>query len=135
MANTTIPMTPPNFPPGYCYPASPQQLANDIVTFGGSVIFPSTAAGIIVSSTAPPSSSRNLVWGKVDANNNLLGVFTFSQQYNLWVNKHPLTPSDTANTADAGERRIYMGTLVMLQSYEGGDGVWAQGHDGNTSPR
>jgi hypothetical protein len=122
MANTTIPLTFPTFPPGYCYPSTPQQLFNDAIINGASITIPGTATGSIVSPTAPASNARNLAWFKVDANNNLLGVFTFSQQYNLWVFQHPLPPAGTVNTATGGERRLYMGTLVGLQSYDGGDG-------------
>ena len=122
MANNSIPLTPPTFPPGYCFPATPQQLFNDAITFGEAVNIPSTSFGSIVSATVPASTARNLIWFKVDANNNFIAAYSFSQQYNLWVVKHPLPPADTANTVDAGERRIYMGTLVGLQSYDGGDG-------------
>lgn len=123
-SNTNIPVSPPTFPPGYCFPATAQQLLNDASTYGMSVPFPAQLTGTILSTTTPSASARNLVWFKLNANDNsLLGTFTYSPVYNLWIQPHRVPSIPVGSPANTGERRIYLDTLTNLLSYDGGDGT------------
>jgi hypothetical protein len=106
---------PATFPPGYC-PRNNQQLANDIAA-GMRVVLPGEISLGIISSAEPIVEYRDRVWFKVDsATNVLLGVFTWSTLYGLWVKPHW-----NNNQPPTKGVSMFKGTLTELETYDGGE--------------
>ena len=83
------------FPPGYC-PTTNQQFADDI------------AAAV---------EQRDRIWAKVDDSTGvIIGFYTWNTVVGQWVKNHwPLGVIPT------NERRIFIGSLLALESYDGGE--------------
>lgn len=114
-SDVDLQVIPATFQPGYC-PRSNQQLANDIAA-GMRVIFPGEFGLIIIGSTEPIVEYRDRIWMKVDATSNiLLGVFTWSTLYGLWV-----TPHWKNNEPPTDGVFMFKGTLTELETYDGGE--------------
>lgn len=102
------------FPPGYC-PASQQQFANDIAD-AIEVFFPGEFALTIQSPNQPTVEQRSMIWAKTDASTGVIvGFYTWNIVVGQWTRNHwPLGVIPTY------ERRIFVGTLTQLETYDGG---------------
>jgi hypothetical protein len=103
------------FPPGYC-PSSQQQFANDIAT-ALEVFFPGEFALTIKSPNQPTVEQRGYTWNKTDASTGQsIGYFEWNIVVGQWTRNHwPLGVIPTL------ERRIFVGTLLQLETYDGGE--------------
>lgn len=96
-----------------CYPSDPQALYNEMFEKGNAQLGDLT--GIIISDTAPDPEDRDKAWIKLTAAGGPPALSMPYVWYNgAWVARH-LSP------AGGNERRIWTGTTVELQSYDGGD--------------
>lgn len=110
MTDINLPVTPPVFPPSYCF--SPQQYANDLAA-GLSVVLPGTVTPWSVGPNMPGVNFRDRPWKKTDPNTGItVGDFDWSPLYGKWLKLHfqlgsPLyqfVPSTTnLDTFDGGE--------------------------------
>lgn len=107
MATANLPIVPPSLPSGYC-PTTWQQLANEIVGKAVVQFTSSSFTVVITSATAPAATDRDKLW----FNTNDDRIYRFHD--GAWLNEHEEAPSGLA-------RRIYIGTLTQLQTYDGGD--------------
>lgn len=103
-----LPVIPPSLPAGYCF-TTWQQLAIDIV--GGALVqFESPGFTTIASSaTTPAASDRDKVW----FNLNDQKFYAWVAAVGAWVRKHE-------EAAGGQARRIFIGSLTDLQTYDGG---------------
>ncbi len=103
------------FPPGYC-PASQQQFADDIAA-AIEVFFPGEFALTIKSPNQPTVEQRDMTWNKVDASTGqTVGYYEWNVVVGQWTRNHwPLGVIPTY------ERRIFVGTLLQLETYDGGE--------------
>jgi hypothetical protein len=67
-------------------------------------------------STTPGADAQSLPWIRTDANNNIIGIYTFNTTSQKWVSPNP-TP------LSGNERRLWTGTESQLWAYDGGDGT------------
>src|SRR6185436_11400470 len=103
------------FPPGYC-PASQQQFADDIAA-SLEVFFPGEFALTIKSSSQPTVEQRSMTWNKIDASTGQsVGYFEWNIVVGQWTKNH--WPGGVIPTF---ERRIFVGTLLQLETYDGGE--------------
>lgn len=91
-----------------CYPESPQTLYNEM--FAKGLALAGDLTGVIISATEPDPEDRDKMWVKFSAGNTQHYVFING----LWVWPHPDPPSGNV-------RRIYVGTLASITTYDGGD--------------
>jgi microcystin-dependent protein len=104
---TLITLTAPSLPVGYC-PSNYQQLANDII--GGTQATFNSAIGNSFFNFGPTTPAlNNQVYPWLDQNGNW---WVFGGGY--WLRQNPVA-------AGGSERRIYVGTTVDLQTYDGGN--------------
>lgn len=110
-----VELVPPSFPPGYCYPATPQQFATDLFTGAFGIIAASVGIGFNYGSTKPGVDDTGKPWLRTGPSNEDLGVWEFA--FGKWTQLYlpPVGPSDY--------RAVWVGTLADLYSYDGGDGV------------
>jgi hypothetical protein len=103
------------FPPGYC-PTTNQQFADDIAA-AIEVFLPNEFAFAIKSSSQPTVEQRDRIWAKVDNSTGvIIGFYTWNTVVGQWVKNHwPLGVIPT------NERRIFIGSLLALESYDGGE--------------
>lgn len=102
------------FPPGYC-PASQQQFADDIAA-ALEVFFPGEFSLTIKSPNQPTVEQRTMTWNKTDASTGQsLGYFEWNIVVGQWTKEH------WPNGTPTYERRIFVGTLTQLETYDGGE--------------
>lgn len=104
---TLYPLTPGTLASN-CYPATPQELYNEMFEKGGVSL---DIVGVIKSASAPTATNRDKLWIKLDGSNRPVGHFIW--QGGLWI-----WPHDTP--ASGSERRIWVGTTGALETYDGG---------------
>jgi len=103
------------FPPGYC-PATNQQFADDIAA-ALEVFFPGEFALTIKSSSQPTVEQRSMTWNKVDASTGQsVGYFEWNLTVGQWTKLH--WPGGVIPT---NERRLFIGSLLSLEAYDGGE--------------
>lgn len=97
--------------PTNCYPSDPQQLYNLMFSLGAAVL--GDLDGVIISDSAPAAEDRDKAWIKTNASAPLWPpIFVF---YNgMWVMPNP-------EPASGDTRRIWVGSLASLITYDGGD--------------
>ena len=108
---TGLPVIPGTFPPGYCWPADPQQFLNDIAALITVTLDTSGANYILSQPGAPSASQREFVWHNPDTGH----ILTWNVNTTRWEQPNPEPPGSLA-------RRVYVGTPTQLKSYDGGDG-------------
>lgn len=94
--------------PYACYPADPQTLYNDMFSLGSA-----TAAelrGVTIGPTAPAASDQDKLWVKTSAGAPI-GQFIYFNGAWVWPHEVP---------ASGSERRMWVGSLADLQTYDGG---------------
>ena len=103
------------FPPGYC-PSSQQQFADDVAA-SLEVFFPIAYTPVIKSPNQPTVEQRSYTWNKVDATTGQsVGYFEWNIVVGAWTRNHwPLGVIPT------GERRLFDGTALALETYDGGE--------------
>lgn len=96
---------------GTCFQTDAERLegfsAKQFVTIPGQYV------SVVISETTPAALDRDKLWAKIDSNNQLQYTFTWSLAFNLWVALHEVP-------AVGSERRLWVGTTVDLQTYDGG---------------
>ena len=103
------------FPVGYC-PASQQQFADDIAN-ALEVFFPGEFSLTILSPNQPTVEQRSMIWAKSDASTGVIvGFFTWNVVIGAWAKNHW-----NGGTIPTLERRIFVGTLTQLETYDGGE--------------
>ena len=102
----------PTLPPGSCLdPEIPALIAQT------RVLFPSQFSLFIKGANEPTVEQRTYGWMKTDAITGVIqGIFTWSALYGLW-----LKPHWTNNSVPNNERRIWVGSLTALETYDGGE--------------
>jgi hypothetical protein len=102
----------PTLPPGSCIdPAVPQLIGKT------QVLFPSEYGLTIKSPNEPTVDQRDFVWFKTDSiSGEIVGRFTWSGLYGLWIQPHFGTAGVPTN-----ERRLFVGSLTLLELYDGGE--------------
>lgn len=95
--------------PYTCYPANPQTLINDAFRLGSATM--PNIRGVVISDSRPATGDQDKFWVKTSSSAPV-GQFIF---YNgAWVWPH-------ATPAGGSERRLWVGTLADLITYDGGD--------------
>ncbi len=108
MSQIILPVIPPTLPAGYCYPDNPQQFVNDA---SGSVRLDTTGAvQTLVQTSQPLNTQRDRLWFNPATGHSL----SYSLPDAAWLMVHPEVPGGFA-------RKIYMGDLTSLITYDGGD--------------
>jgi hypothetical protein len=112
--NLPVAITPP--PPGQgCYPDNATLFT--AIAKSLRVTLPVTTSFFIISSVQPTVEQRTLAWIKIDAVTNLaIGVFTWSPTYGAWAKDHW-----NGNGIPTLERRMFIGSLTQLETYDGGE--------------
>jgi hypothetical protein len=108
---------PPSLPANYCWPATPQQLINDLIKYGLTVAQTASTSGatVVIGSQPPNTTDTATEWIKTDPNTNAyIGTFTFSPQYGIWIT--PYKPDPTTQ-----EWRIWRGSAAGILTYDGGE--------------
>lgn len=90
---------------------------NIVVQIGKTrVLFPSNYSLFIKGSNTPSVEQRTYAWIKTSSlTGEIEGVFTWLPSYGLWGKRH--FPSGVPTN----ERRIYVGSLTSLETYDGGE--------------
>jgi hypothetical protein len=79
------------------------------------VLFPSQYSLTLTGPNEPTVEQRDYVWVKTDSiTNEIVGTFTWSPFYGLWIYAHPSLP-------ETSERRLWVGSLVSLETFDGGE--------------
>lgn len=102
-----LPIIPVSLPEGYCVTGGWQQVSTDLV--GGAVaVLEGSGFTVIIDSESVPSPENNgYLWRRPSTG------LIYSYESGAWVTPHPEPPSGEA-------RRLYVGTTVQLQTYDGG---------------
>lgn len=105
----SLPITAPNLSENYCF-TTYQQLANDIV--GGATVQLDNSGWTMVlkQDTTPTSSQRAYLWFKTSDSK----LYAWRDDVSAWVTAHP-------SVAFGSERRLWIGTLTDLKTFDGGD--------------
>jgi hypothetical protein len=101
----------PSLPPGSCYD-------NNLLVLLGKirVILPNEISFFIISPNEPTVEQRDQLWVKTNSlTGAIVGLFTWSANYGLWIKPH-----FNGTTVPINERRIYVGSLSSLETYDGG---------------
>jgi hypothetical protein len=102
----------PTVPAGSCLNPELTQLIGKT-----QVLFPAEFSLSIRNPNEPTVEQRDYVWFKTDPiTNEIVGTFTWSGVYGLWIQPHFGTGGVPLN-----ERRIYIGSLTSLDTYDGGE--------------
>ncbi len=109
MADTVIVITGGTLPGGYC-PASYQALLNDFVARLSGYV-PNGIKGTVISATPPVAEDQDKLWIKLSGTSPI-GWFIYDN--GSWVRPHEAP-------ASGDERRLWVGSTVDLQTYDGGD--------------
>jgi len=110
--STNLQVIAAELPPGSCLDPS-------IKTYVGKtqVIWPTEFSLFVQGPNEPTVDQRDLIWVKTDAlTNEAIGVFTWAGLYGAWIKRH--WPGGTVPT---NERRIWVGSLSALESFDGGE--------------
>jgi len=103
------------FPPGFC-PANNQELANAIAE-SIEVFLPNEFAFAIMGPNQPTVEQRGRIWAKTDASTGVIvGFFTWNLVVGAWTKNHW-----NGGVVPTYERRIFVGTLTQLETYDGGE--------------
>jgi hypothetical protein len=105
----TLSINPGQLSEGFC-PNSYQGIWNGFAAVG-SVTFPDTFFGIIISQTAPGVDDQNKAWIKVDGLGLPLASYPFVFASGAWYSRHPLPP---------GLTMIWTEALPDLNTFDGG---------------
>lgn len=117
ITNTNLPVTITPFPPGTCFQTD-QDLANAIAA-AIRVTLPGTITPWNVGPNQPAVNDRDKPWLKTDdITNTIVGIFNYSPTYGNWVQNHWLL---NGNNPPLNERRIFVGTLSDLETFDGGE--------------
>jgi len=112
MSNTLLDLTTPTLPDGFCWPSTPQALANALFALSKAV-WPGTITGIHIGLTPP--TDLTLLWVKTDANGSPIGTFTHSGVGpSGWTMPHPDAPA-------AGFRKLWIGLAANVPALDGGN--------------
>ena len=106
---TQFPIIFSGFATGYCWPSDPATFASDLTERLSVQWAVSGVTGLLVQNTTPTSAQRNFGWYNTDTGRTLF----WNSGLSTWASVHPSTPS-------GNERRIWMGTTVELETYDGG---------------
>jgi len=109
MSNTLLDLTTPTLPDGFCWPSTPQALANALFALSKAV-WPGTITGIHIGTTPP--ADLTLLWVKTDSNGAPIGSFTYTT--NGWVMPHPEAPN-------SGFRKLWIGLAANVPTLDGGN--------------
>lgn len=116
ISNVNLPVTVTPFPPGTCF-QSDQDLANAIAA-AIQVTFPGKFTPWNIGPSQPGVNDRDKPWLQTDSvTNTITGIFTWSPFYGVWASDHWLY---NGGTPPLNERRIFVGTLSNLETYDGG---------------
>jgi len=91
-----------------CYPSDPQDLNSDIISKASVSLSSSSFTIIVTSATVPALTDRDKLW--YNTNDNRIYAWTGG----AWLHKHPYDPASLV-------RQWWTGTLVQLQTFDGGD--------------
>lgn len=107
MPTANLAVIPPTLPSGFC-PTGWQQLINEGV--GKAIVqFTSSIFTVVISAaSAPGAADRDKLW----FNTNDDRIYRYHD--GAWLSEHPEAPNGLA-------RRMFVGTLTQLQTYDGGD--------------
>lgn len=106
---TQFPVIFSGFATGYCWPSDPATFAGDLAQRLSVQWNVSGVTGVLVQTSTPTSSQRNFAWYNPDTGRTLY----WNSGVSSWVSTHPSTPSGF-------ERRLWEGTLLDLETYDGG---------------
>lgn len=106
-----ITLTAGTFPEGYCF-TTLQQYYNDILSLTDAQL-PGTITPFNYGAEKP-DPSFDYPWIRTDDNGNFDRIYTFGS-LGVWTSPHPTPPG-------SNERRIWVGLLSELPTYDGGDG-------------
>lgn len=95
--------------PYACYPSDPQTLYSDMFSRGSALA--SDLRGVIISESAPAAADQDKLWVQTTGGAPIRQFIYFNAQ---WVWPH-------ASAAGGNERRLWVGTLAQLVTYDGGD--------------
>lgn len=95
--------------PFTCYPATPQALYNAMFSLGSAQTTGLT--GVVISASTPAPEDRDKAWIKLSGDNPI-GIFKFAGAN--WIWPHP-------SAASGSERRLWVGEVADLVTYDGGD--------------
>lgn len=102
----------PTLPPGGCIDPQIRSFMQQL-----RVLFPAGYALHITGPNEPSVEERDYLWDKTDSiTGALLGTFSWSALYGLWLKPHWIGASVPSN-----ERRIYLGSLTSLETFDGGE--------------
>lgn len=100
---------------GFC-PSSQQAFANAVAE-SLEVFFPGEFSLTIKSSSQPTVEQRSMTWNKVDASTGVsVGYFEWNVVIGQWAKNHW-----NGGVVPTYERRIFVGTLTQLETYDGGE--------------
>lgn len=107
--NAVVSLTPGTLPTGYCF-TTLQQLYNDFIRFTTAYL-PNTYNTHNYGSTTPIAEDRDKAWFRLFGDGSPDRWYVY---YNgAWVAPHPVP-------ASGSERRLWVGDLTSLQTYDGG---------------
>lgn len=110
-----LPVTFAPFPPGTCF-NSDADLANAIAE-NLVVTFPGSLTPWNIGPNVPSVDNRDKPWLKINATDgSVVGVFSWNTVQGQWTSNH----WGVAGQPPLNERRIFVGTLSDLNTYEGG---------------
>lgn len=114
--NVQLPVTFTEFPPGTCF-GTDSDLANAIA--GNLVVtFPGSLTPWNIGPQVPSVDNRDKPWLKINAvDSSIVGVFTWNTVQGQWTQNHW---QYNGGTPPLQERRIFVGTLTDLETYDGG---------------
>lgn len=112
MPNIPVTKVPGVIPQGLCF-ATDQERLTWFVENGFTAFISSAYTGVIVQAAVPTADERGYVWYQVDGNNSYIGEWIWSNATGGWVRPNPVGPNSS-------ERRIWVGTTVDLETYDGG---------------
>ncbi len=95
--------------PYTCYPADPQTLYADMFN-RARALYPSIT-GVIISATAPAAADNDKLWIKTSGGAPVGQFIRYNAQW-VWPHEVP---------ASGNERRIWVGDLTSLDTYDGGE--------------
>lgn len=112
-----ITITAPSLPSGYCWPASPQQYANDLIDWGltAEFNFETTNTFFNTGSSTPGADYRGYPWLRDGATNpNEDGWFIWDATLSRWIKPHAVPPGSSV-------RWIWVGASSDVTTFDGGN--------------
>ncbi len=101
------------FPAGYCYPGDPNVFAQDLLQYVQILPNASATAYYCIGSDIPGPSYHGMAWLRTNSGDKD-GWYYWLETVGAWVRPHPIPPLSK-------ERKIWVGTLTELQTYDYGD--------------